>query len=53
MQIIFSGNLRHAELNSVFTAVQQPLKGIRALKFNKIICVLLDVFAIDQTAGEL
>ena len=52
-EIIFSGDLGHAELHAVFAAAQQSFKSIRSLELDEVIRVLLHRFAIHQAAGQL
>ena len=53
LEIVFSGDLSHAEFHAVLAAVEQTLEGIRSLKLDEIVGVLLDVFTVHQTAGKL
>ena len=53
LEIVFSGDLSHAEFHAVLAAVEQTLKGVRSLKLDEIVGVLLDVFTVHQTAGKL
>ena len=53
LEIVFSGDLSHAEFHAVLAAVEQTLEGVRSLKLDEIVGVLLDVFTVHQTAGKL
>ena len=52
VQVVLAGHLRHTELNAVFAAGEQPLKGVGTLEFDEIVGILLDGLAIHHTAGQ-